>query len=373
VGLQFRGEGGVRALVSCVSARTCEHVCVCVCVWMGAVTQAPSHRRSPSLEATRPGSLSALLLPLGPFELTSSSSRCDNSVWSHTETPTRTHTRAHTHTTALTTTSTVSGSHAQPPPAESPPVVPVVSQYVIGPGPSGLTLVPQASMTIAGVSVAWPTAATGAASATVLTFSRPFTAGGYTGAQPIAQGTTTTAAAPTYVVYAWGPAGSPLVTSGHLPLSSGVVSIAFNALTAAPAIPPAPPVTAPTTAEFTFGLAAHAAIMVVAWLVLISGVLIARYTRHIAPTFGPNAFWFTRHWILQSGGGVLVLVAAGLGIVFAPAELQFRTAHSFIGIIIVAGVGVQVGPLHRALHLRQRIRCLSTAYSLLSRRSIPPR
>lgn len=82
--------------------------------------------------------------------------------------------------------------------------------------------------------------------------------------------------------------------------------------------------------------------MLIAWPLLCIGVVIARYARHVAPAFGPDAFWFKHHWKLQLAGSGLVLVGAVIGAVAAPPALQFATPHSFVGALLFVWVCAQV-------------------------------
>ena len=86
--------------------------------------------------------------------------------------------------------------------------------------------------------------------------------------------------------------------------------------------------------------------MAIAWPLLLTGIGLARYARHIAPAFGPDAFWFRNHWMLQLGGSILVLGGAVAGVAAAPPALQFATPHSFVGAGIAVCVLLQVSILY---------------------------
>lgn len=44
---------------------------------------------------------------------------------------------------------------------------------------------------------------------------------------------------------------------------------------------------------------AHGSLMFIAWTLFPLGILLARFTRHVEPSAGPNARWFLLHRITQ--------------------------------------------------------------------------
>ena len=127
------------------------------------------------------------------------------------------------------------------------------------------------------------------------------------------------------VAYAYGSGNS----FGYHGGSRGVVSINFK-----------------TGASATVGdkpiKVAHGILMYIAWGVLIpTGVMIARFGRHVPPNTGPAQWWFTRHRAIQSFG-VLVGIAGAVLAVIMVNEGGSRGEVSLHGILgyIVTGLGV---------------------------------
>ena len=117
--------------------------------------------------------------------------------------------------------------------------------------------------------------------------------------------------------------------------------------------------------------------MFIAWTLFPLGILLARFTRHLEPSTGPNARWFLLHRIpqvrrgcggglssrlsghlfgetsihfqasglllLQSSGTALLVAGFGIGIASSLSNKHFVTAHGALGLAVVLCVFFQVG------------------------------
>lgn len=152
-----------------------------------------------------------------------------------------------------------------------------------------------------------------------VTLTRTLAAGSYTGAVALpATGTIT-------LVYAMSPGSASL--DRHTTAGGGTLDLARGTFSAGASLQ-------------AVARAAHAAIMVLVWAVLVpAGVGVARFFRAVNAGAEGDPWWFKWHWRVQTTASVLLAIAAVGGLVATPKELHFTATHHLLGAgVVVAGL-----------------------------------